>query len=234
MDSSSSLSNGDNFADYSLLSSSPPTLLPEFPGPQNSFSLPSKCGNCILCATIPPPCLRVRSPSWGTILEVALFALHHKDPNEKFFLLQTAIYPFIQTHWRVLGLSRKNTLKWKKQILDALSHGSDVFATGRKALHKKGYWGLKNLVDPWAFPRNLAQQEEKSYPPSYIRKFQQQWTSLARAEALGICNSDLVTEDIADVFVRNEFPFPNKPETEPLPSFSQFISVLEEANSFSL
>jgi hypothetical protein len=95
-----------------------------------------------------------------------------------------------------------DTVKWKKQVLDAFSHGSDVFATGRRSLRKKGfkhyfssiesstlstgYWGLKNLVDPWIFPKGVSEKEDKCYPPSYIRKAHVQWSSLARTEALSM------------------------------------------------
>jgi len=105
--------------------------------------------NCILCTQGKPPCLCVQDPSWTTIVSVILYVLHHHNPDRPYFPLKSYVYPYVVSHWSELVLPNKNTQRWKKQILDALSHGTRLFATGQQAFLKNGYWGLKCRIDPW-------------------------------------------------------------------------------------
>jgi len=105
---------------------------------------------CLLCGRGTPPCLYVKSPSWSTIVGVVLYVLHQGNTDNRFFFLKKSIYPFIDMHWEILGLSKKNTGNWKKQVVDALCHDPKVFLSGKEKHSKRGYWGLKNIHDdPW-------------------------------------------------------------------------------------
>jgi len=108
-----------------------------------------KC-TCLLCSRGTPPCLYVKSPSWSTIVEVVLYVLHQTHTDNRFFFLKKNVYPFIDSHWNVLGLPKKNTINWKKQVVDALCHDPKAFLSGKEEYSKRGFWGLKNIhEDPW-------------------------------------------------------------------------------------
>jgi len=113
------------------------------------------CG-CSLCSLGKPPCLCVPRPSWTSIVRVILFVLHRLHPERQYFSLKTFVYPYARAHWTLLVLDDKNTKKWKKQILDALSHNSRLFATGQYSFLKSGYWGLKYQEDPWEMARTMV------------------------------------------------------------------------------
>jgi len=48
------------------------------------------------------------------------------------------------------GFPKKNTINWKKQVVDALCHDPKAFLSGKEEYSKRGFWGLKNIhEDPW-------------------------------------------------------------------------------------
>lgn len=119
---------------------------------------------CSLCIYGRPPCLSVSDPSWTTIVSVALYVLHQMYPVKQFFSLKSSVYPYVQAHWSDLMLPLKNTTKWKKQILDALSHSSPLFSTGQYVFFKTGYWGLKSFTNPWTTRRGMPTLDLDSPP----------------------------------------------------------------------
>eukprot|EP01111_Echinosteliopsis_oligospora_P000157 TRINITY_DN10146_c0_g1_i1.p1 TRINITY_DN10146_c0_g1~~TRINITY_DN10146_c0_g1_i1.p1 ORF type:complete len:312 (+),score=40.45 TRINITY_DN10146_c0_g1_i1:48-983(+) len=104
---------------------------------------------CPLCVQDTPPCLLVRNPTWPAVLRVVLFCLQTIHAK-KFFSLRADIYPFILSHWKLLCADKKKE-GWKKPLQDALSHGLQIFDSGKDShAGQSGFWGLKTFVDPWS------------------------------------------------------------------------------------
>jgi len=140
-------------------------LLPCYLSSSLEYPAQTPC-KCILCTQGKPACLRVQDPSWTTIVWVILFVLHHHNPERLYFPLKSFVYPYVVAHWSDLVLHNKNTQRWKKQILDALSHGTRLFATGQYTFFKNGYWGLKCKIDPWSVKEDGKLLEEVKSPQS--------------------------------------------------------------------
>jgi len=105
--------------------------------------------NCLLCARTTPACLMGSNPAWVLITRVAFFVLHKYLPNITHLNMRTNVYPFVQAHWKTLGMHKKDTKKWRKHMLDALCHGGHLFQSGQSVFHQTGLWKLHSLQDPW-------------------------------------------------------------------------------------
>eukprot|EP01113_Clastostelium_recurvatum_P043121 TRINITY_DN7081_c0_g1_i2.p2 TRINITY_DN7081_c0_g1~~TRINITY_DN7081_c0_g1_i2.p2 ORF type:complete len:261 (+),score=39.17 TRINITY_DN7081_c0_g1_i2:1161-1943(+) len=138
-------------------------------------------GDCLMCQRGPPPCLeptsRTKSPhssprpnGWTYILRVALYTMRYniqeRTWSSEFCTLKTELYPFLLAHWDALGVCRdQNSVQWKKQVQDTLSHSRDVFESGLGQFHQYGLWRLKPeyAEDPW-----LEQKpERRKMHPTY-------------------------------------------------------------------
>ncbi|KAL7720975.1 Uncharacterized protein QTN25_002178 [Entamoeba marina] len=92
--------------------------------------------------------------SWILLCRCILYSLTVLNTPKLYFSLKTDIYWFIVNHWYIFGtLSqfRTSPSKWKKSLLDALSHSS-CFESGTASLKKTGLWKLTRLESPWDCP----------------------------------------------------------------------------------
>ena len=89
--------------------------------------------------------------SWQHICRIILYSLTIKYHPREYFSLKTDILWFIVDHWFLFSeLSQIRTIpnKWKKSLLDALSH-SNLFQKGDSKSNMSGCWKLTNLSVPW-------------------------------------------------------------------------------------
>jgi len=74
---------------------------------------------------------------------VTVFDVLEKSSNSSrnWFSLSRDIFPFIDSHWRVLwnGSSEKHH-GWKKKVLDCLSHNKSLFVSGSNTMGRRGVW----------------------------------------------------------------------------------------------
>ncbi|GAM17755.1 hypothetical protein SAMD00019534_009300 [Acytostelium subglobosum LB1] len=104
--------------------------------------------NCILCKKGKPAILE-RNPTWAAIMKVVFYTLSDAIPEKAFFSLKSDVYSFMTSHWDQLGLDKKKSNNWHKQIQDMLSHSKNVFESGSDVLGQNGFWRLKYNVDPF-------------------------------------------------------------------------------------
>jgi len=115
---------------------------------------------CLLCSLGAPASITVKNPTWPAIMRVVLYTLAENNLGKKYFGLKHDIYPFIDAHWDVLCTGK--TTKWHKPMQDALSHGLNLFVSGR-GHHGTGFWGLKVHSDPWS-SMEVGESEETASP----------------------------------------------------------------------
>eukprot|EP01112_Ceratiomyxa_fruticulosa_P019748 TRINITY_DN6532_c0_g2_i2.p1 TRINITY_DN6532_c0_g2~~TRINITY_DN6532_c0_g2_i2.p1 ORF type:complete len:589 (+),score=123.44 TRINITY_DN6532_c0_g2_i2:247-2013(+) len=145
--------------------------------PNKNHSDPNEKGmfcqlsRCMLCMRGPPASL-VRTPTWATIMRIALYCLKNELNQEKeYFSLKSDIYNFVMIHWDHLCINKKNIdNNWHKQIQDVLSHTKDLFESGMDVFQQSGYWRLKSNEDPWTlqrryFTRNRKPSQKKASTP---------------------------------------------------------------------
>jgi len=136
-------------------------LTPSVPAlPVHAYADDSRCG-CLLCKRGSPPCVNGSKPTWPAIVLVALFILHTLYPSRPYFSLKRLVYPFMLSHWELLGLHKKNNNRWKKQVVDALCKNGTWFSSGQVNFEKNGYWGLKLLRSPWLMPGKLVSSRNR-------------------------------------------------------------------------
>jgi len=110
-----------------------------------------ECGweNCLVCERESPIMLQTQNPTWAAIMRVVFYSFIHIFPNCEYWMVRQA-YKFIEDHWEKLCPGKNKTGVWRKQLQDALSHNKQYFISGMDKFGQKGYWGLKQIVDPWA------------------------------------------------------------------------------------
>eukprot|EP00727_Mastigamoeba_balamuthi_P007294 m51a1_g3185 hypothetical protein (239) ;mRNA; f:423361-424278 len=118
------------------------------PAPSEAPSVPCACPLCSALAM--PPCLCTPSPTWASVLRVALYCLQASRPGSFFKL--TEINAWVAAHWDRMGLVYKGLENWKKSCQDALSHNSKFFVSAREgepAFRGSGLWRLRIRASPW-------------------------------------------------------------------------------------
>lgn len=132
--------------------SSPISSSPSTPTTMRSGSpcLPLKTEqcDCMLCTRTAPPILS-KCHTWAWIMRVVFYSLRDRYPEKKFFSLKNDVYEYMMNHWNTLGLDRKPSANWHKQIQDMLSHSRNIFESGMTHFKQNGFWRLKDLEDPW-------------------------------------------------------------------------------------
>lgn len=132
--------------------SSPISSSPSTPTTMRSGSpcLPLKTEqcDCMLCTRAAPPILS-KCHTWAWIMRVVFYSLRDRYPEKKFFSLKNDVYEYMMNHWNTLGLDRKPSANWHKQIQDMLSHSRNIFESGMTHFKQNGFWRLKDLEDPW-------------------------------------------------------------------------------------
>lgn len=132
--------------------SSPISSSPSTPTSMRSGSpcLPLKTEqcDCMLCTRTAPPILS-KCHTWAWIMRVVFYSLRDRYPEKKFFSLKNDVYEYMMNHWGTLGLDRKPSANWHKQIQDMLSHSRNIFESGMTHFKQNGFWRLKDLEDPW-------------------------------------------------------------------------------------
>eukprot|EP00026_Physarum_polycephalum_P010054 Phypoly_transcript_10202.p1 GENE.Phypoly_transcript_10202~~Phypoly_transcript_10202.p1 ORF type:complete len:420 (+),score=142.21 Phypoly_transcript_10202:138-1262(+) len=103
---------------------------------------------CMLC-TRSAPIILSKCHTWAWIMRVVFYSLRERYPEKKFFSLKNDVYEYMMNHWNVLGLDRKPSANWHKQIQDMLSHSRNIFESGMTHFKQNGFWRLKDLEDPW-------------------------------------------------------------------------------------
>ena len=89
--------------------------------------------------------------SWQLLCRAIVYSLTCMNTPRTFFSLNMDIYWFVVDHWWIFGKLnqfRTNPSKWKKSLLDALSHSS-YFQSGTSDLKKTGLWKLTHYAAPW-------------------------------------------------------------------------------------
>lgn len=132
--------------------SSPIPSAPSTPTTMRSGSpcLPLKTEqcDCMLC-TRTAPLILSKCHTWAWIMRVVFYSLRDRYPEKKFFSLKNDVYEYMMNHWNILGLDRKPSANWHKQIQDMLSHSRNIFESGMTHFKQNGFWRLKDLEDPW-------------------------------------------------------------------------------------
>lgn len=103
---------------------------------------------CMLC-TRNAPIILSKCHTWAWIMRVVFYSLRDRYPEKKFFSLKNDVYEYMMNHWNILGLDRKPSANWHKQIQDMLSHSRNIFESGMTHFKQNGFWRLKDLEDPW-------------------------------------------------------------------------------------
>ena len=89
--------------------------------------------------------------SWQLICRCIMYSLTTMYAPRVYFSLKKDIYWWIVDHWYCFGTFKQfktNPSKWKKSLLDALSH-STYFENGTNSLKKTGMWKLTDFSNPW-------------------------------------------------------------------------------------
>ncbi|EAL45382.1 hypothetical protein KM1_108190 [Entamoeba histolytica HM-3:IMSS] len=91
--------------------------------------------------------------SWQLLCRSILYSLSVVNAPRVYFSLKKDIYWWIVDHWYCFGslqqcLLKTSPSKWKKSLLDALSHSS-FFESGTVTLKKTGMWRLNQIIAPW-------------------------------------------------------------------------------------
>lgn len=104
--------------------------------------------DCMLCERGAPTILS-KCHTWAWIMRVVFYSLKERYPEKKFFSLKNDVYEYMMNHWNTLGLDKKPSANWHKQIQDMLSHSRNIFESGMNHFRQNGFWRLKDLEDPW-------------------------------------------------------------------------------------
>jgi len=104
--------------------------------------------DCMLCERGTPFILS-KCHTWAWIMRAVFFSLRERYPSKKFLSLKNDIYEYMINHWGALGLDKKPSANWHKQIQDMLSHSRNIFESGMNHYRQNGFWRLKDLEDPW-------------------------------------------------------------------------------------
>ncbi|EDR28563.1 hypothetical protein EDI_338160 [Entamoeba dispar SAW760] len=89
--------------------------------------------------------------SWQLLCRSILYSLSIVNAPRVYFSLKKDIYWWIVDHWYCFGSLQQfktSPSKWKKSLLDALSHSS-FFESGTITLKKTGMWKLSHIIAPW-------------------------------------------------------------------------------------
>ena len=132
----------------SPISSSPSTPTTMRSGSPSCLPLKNEQCDCMLCTRTAPPILS-KCHTWAWIMRVVFYSLRDRYPEKKFFSLKNDVYEYMMNHWNTLGLDRKPSANWHKQIQDMLSHSRNIFESGMTHFKQNGFWRLKDLEDPW-------------------------------------------------------------------------------------
>lgn len=104
---------------------------------------------CLLCERDLPIMLQTQNPTWAAIMRVVFYSFIYIFPNCEYWMVRQA-YKYIEDHWEKLCPGKNKVVAWRKQLQDALSHNKQYFVSGMDKFGQKGYWGLKQRIDPWA------------------------------------------------------------------------------------
>ncbi|ELP92128.1 hypothetical protein EIN_380750 [Entamoeba invadens IP1] len=97
-----------------------------------------------------------------------LRSLHCLNPQKDFFSLKTDIYNFITDHWNLLGkLKLFQSVNWKKNILDAFNHCSQI-ESGLESSKGRGFYRLKKEDE----------QEDKATKVELLRELYEKYDEL--------------------------------------------------------
>jgi len=92
------------------------------------------------------------------VLHHARCVLHSHD--KKYFSLRVDVYQFVIDHWSRICASKKRSENWKKQLQDTLSHNKKLFVSGYEQYKQNGFWGLKQIIDPWEVTDADGEEDE--------------------------------------------------------------------------
>jgi len=123
----------------------------------DSNSKAKNCG-CLVCEKETPFWLLTRNPTWSSIMRVVFYALMQMNPGKKYFSLRTEVYSYVVEHWHHLCASKTCCDNWKKQLQDTLSHNKKLFVSGFEQHKQNGFWGLKQVIDPWEVTDDCAEE----------------------------------------------------------------------------
>jgi len=118
------------------------------PSPISSPAEEQDVCDCMLCERGAPLILS-KCHTWAWIMRVVFYSLKERYPEKKFFSLKNDVYEYMMNHWNTLGLDKKPSANWHKQIQDMLSHSRNIFESGMNHFRQNGFWRLKDLEDPW-------------------------------------------------------------------------------------
>lgn len=128
-------------------------------------SLKTELCDCMLC-TRAAPLILSKCHTWAWIMRVVFYSLRDRYPEKKFFSLKNDVYEYMMNHWGILGLDRKPSANWHKQIQDMLSHSRNIFESGMAHFKQNGFWRLKDLEDPWTARPDIPRPPSTSPPPT--------------------------------------------------------------------
>ncbi|GAM20139.1 hypothetical protein SAMD00019534_033140 [Acytostelium subglobosum LB1] len=253
-----SLLDCDDFAsdDQAICSSSPSSPLhmtPRTPpvkkqktSKTSSSKQPPTCHfiSCLLCQNGKPSLLE-KHPTWAAIMRVVFYTLADSMPEKAFYSLKSDVYSFMQAHWELLGLDKKKSNNWHKQIQDMLSHSKAVFESGSEVLGQYGFWRLRHLTDPFVDSKiNVDQMTSNSFDappqrqrtsPLIIHTFEDEFnciddrhiTSKPPANNLSSCNS-VSSNQHHPINNHNNFEM-TPPTTYPtLPKLKDILAIMDE------
>eukprot|EP00026_Physarum_polycephalum_P008120 Phypoly_transcript_08198.p1 GENE.Phypoly_transcript_08198~~Phypoly_transcript_08198.p1 ORF type:complete len:333 (+),score=39.84 Phypoly_transcript_08198:400-1398(+) len=140
---------------------------------ENSMQVDAKSStcqldNCLVCEKDTPFWLLTRNPTWSSIMRVVFYALMRMFPDKQYFSLRTDVYRFVVDHWQKICVSKKRSENWKKQLQDTLSHNKKLFASGYSQYKQNGYWGLRQVIDPWAVSDYADDDDDENTDAEYL------------------------------------------------------------------
>lgn len=128
-------------------------------------ALKTELCDCMLC-TRTAPLILSKCHTWAWIMRVVFYSLRDRYPEKKFFSLKNDVYEYMMNHWGTLGLDRKPSANWHKQIQDMLSHSRNIFESGMTHFKQNGFWRLKDLEDPWTARPDTPRPPSTTSPQS--------------------------------------------------------------------
>jgi len=77
-----------------------------------------------------------------------------------FFSLRYDIYQFIEDHWESLDCGKEKNSTWKQTVKMTLSRYNKLFENGYHKLQKRGFWKVKDCVEPIPIPTSAPSNEQ--------------------------------------------------------------------------
>eukprot|EP01129_Flabellula_baltica_P011927 TRINITY_DN530_c0_g1_i1.p1 TRINITY_DN530_c0_g1~~TRINITY_DN530_c0_g1_i1.p1 ORF type:complete len:377 (-),score=60.46 TRINITY_DN530_c0_g1_i1:708-1808(-) len=140
-------------------------------------------GKCVICLYGPPPEFDDVKPTWSMILQVVLYALRCLYPDTPYYSLHEHINSYLVDHWELIKCQKSKDSSWMQTVKMTLSRYSLIFENGYEEMTTRGYWRLKNHIDPYTVPIYKERERTKGVD---ICRF---WKASAQPESSYVMNN---------------------------------------------